>query len=110
MNTALKHVAPDYLYKMRIYGRPGAVAQKYNRNVSCGATTVQGESWTIPYSGVIEVTFESAAVGQCFETLGEWETWAVVDGHETTHLFVTYYDSKCYGASTCTQAKSYCYP
>lgn len=108
MDAGVSHAAPNYLYDFKIYGRPGATAQKFNRHVSCATPAYAAETWTIPASGWVGDAFETSPVG-CFETIGEWETWAVVDGHETNRVLVTFYSSLCSGASTCNQAKSYCW-
>jgi hypothetical protein len=108
MNGGVDHLAPDYLYEYRIYGRPGATYQKYNRYLSCGEPAHAAETGEIGASGWVGDTLETSAVG-CFETLGEWETWATVDGYETNHVLVTFYSTLCQGASSCSQAKSYCW-
>ena len=103
------HLAPNYAWDYKIHGRPGATAQKYNRQVSCGTAALAAESFDIGPSGWVGELFETSAVG-CFGTLGEWETWAEVDGYETNHLFITFYSSLCPAAKNCTLAKSYCVP
>ena len=109
MNVGVDHLAPNYLYDFKIYGRPGATAQKYNQQVSCGTAAYAAESFTIGSAGWVGEVLETGAAA-CIGTLGEWETWAVVDGFETNHVSATFYSSQCAGATTCTQAKSYCVP
>ena len=108
MNVGVDQLAPNYLYDYKIYGRPGATYQKFNRHVSCGKAAYAAESGVIGPSGWVGETLETSAVG-CFENLGEWETWATVDGYETNRALVTFYSTMCTGATTCTQAKSYCW-
>lgn len=108
MDLGVDHAAPDYTFDFKIYGRPGATAQKYNRHVSCSQPAYAAETYVIGPMGWYGETFESGAVG-CIETTGLWETWVVVDGHETNHVFATFYSSSCSGAATCNQAASYCW-
>lgn len=107
MDVGVDHLGSDYLYEFRIYGRPGAIAQKYNQHVSCGTAAYEAEALPIDGSGSVGDTLNTSAVG-CIDTLGSWDTWAVVDGYETNHALVTFYSSLCAEALTCSQANSYC--
>ena len=112
---------PGLLLGYRLYGRPGARVQKFNRHASCPGATfgeaseTAGSVVTIPASGVYSVEIDSADPLPCtFETQGRFEQYAEVDGLRVPQFGVfeqVIYNtgSGCGSAlATCTAARTYC--
>lgn len=108
------HVAPLYLSRFTIRGRPGAKAYRYYIKTSCGTAppSLTAESpLTIGTDGQYTFTIENGVDTNCTNAnLGRYEVWFVVDGHETVHNFVSVYNSSCPSVSTCAAAASFCPP
>ena len=106
-NIGIEHTAPNYLYTFTVHGRPGAAADQYNHHVSCGTAAELAATWQLDATGTYVDSPETEAYG-CLDTLGRWEVWVMVDGHESNHVFATYYNPGCAGAETCAAAASHC--
>lgn len=106
------HVAPEFLARYVVKGRPGAKAYRYFVKVSCGSSppSLTPESpLTIGSDGTYTFTLENTASTDCANAnLGRYEVWFVVDGHETTHQFDSVFNSTCPSVSTCAAAATIC--
>lgn len=113
-NLGATHVAPSFLARYAVRGRPGAKAYRYYIKTSCGSAppSLTAESpLTIGTDGQYTFTIENGADTNCTNAnLGRYEVWFVVDGHETAHNFVSVYNSTCPSVSTCAAAASFCPP
>jgi hypothetical protein len=111
------HPAPEVLLGYEVTGRPDAQVHVYALHVSCfDATDIEtSESAVNPprqLDALGSFLFEMSndvPMSDCeSEIFGQWETWAVVDGYETTRAIVTYHNPICAMASHCEQARRHC--
>ncbi len=112
-NLSKIHLSPEYFQKVVITGRPGAIAYRYYRKTSCGDTVgklVPGGGVSLDGTGVYVYVIENAAGdSSCTNgNLGVYESWVVVDGIETGHVFNRIYSSGCSTYSTCASVTSAC--
>ena len=109
-DLGVTHAKPlGYLERYTIEGRPGALAYRYARKVSCAGSVamVTPESpLTLDASGSYTLAVDNTASADCASgTIGKYEAWVVVDGIESAHNAVTFFNSKC---TTCAAAGSLC--
>lgn len=112
-NLSAIHVAPSYLEKIVITGRPGAIAYRYYRKTSCGETVgklVPEGPATLDGTGVYVYALENGvAYPECTNgNLGVYESWVVVDGVESSHVFNRVYSSGCATYATCASVDAAC--
>lgn len=102
------HSGPgQYHYKFTVSGRPGAEALQYNEQLSCGTAPVLAATYQLGANGTYVDLYSDVALS-CISWLGKWEVFVTVDGHESNHVFATYYNANCPGAVTCAEAATYC--
>lgn len=109
------HLAPSYFQKVVITGRPTAIAYRYYKKTSCGDTVaklVPGGGVPLDATGVYVFTIENGVsdVGCTNANLGAYESWVVVDGIETGHIFNRVFSSGCASYATCASVTSVCPP
>jgi hypothetical protein len=108
-NLAVTHASPSFFMRFTIHGRPGALAYRYAKKISCtGAVAmVTPESpLTLKSDGSYVFTIENTADTSCSNAnIGKFEAWIVVDGVETAHHEVSVYNSGC---TTCAAAATLC--
>ncbi len=109
--------SPSSLAGYLVTGRPGARVRKFNRHVSCGGGWSEAsETATTPTfldgSGEYLLEIRSASAISCdLGTLGQWESYAEVDGVRVPAVGTvlgTIYHSGCPATATCAMARSYC--
>lgn len=101
----------------RVYGRPGAVWTKENRQLSCGGAWADSETHTIGGSGVFSSTFAYGTSPCDLSSLGRWESRVRIHDTDSSTFFIggtpetTYYNSSCSSdRRTCSAARSFCPP
>ncbi len=101
----------------RIYGRPGAVWTKENRQVSCGGAWSSAGSDTIGGSGVFDRTFDYGTSPCNLSTLGRWEARIRIRDTDSSSFLIggtaesTFHNSACAAdRATCAAARSFCPP
>lgn len=112
-NLSAIHLSPSYLEKVVITGRPGAIAYRYYRKTSCGETVgklVPEGPATLDATGVYVYVIENGvAYPECTNgNLGVYESWVVVDGIESAHVFNRIYSSGCATYATCASVDKAC--
>jgi hypothetical protein len=108
-DLAVTHGAPAFFMRFTIHGRPGALAYRYAKKISCAGAVamVTPESpMTLKSDGSYSFTIENTANADCANAnIGKYEAWIVVDGVETTHHEVSVFNSGC---TTCAAASTLC--
>lgn len=108
-NLAVTHAAPAFFMRFTVHGRPGALAYRYAKKISCAGAVpmVTPESpLTLKADGSYVFTIENTADTSCSNAnIGKYEAWIVVDGVESAHHEVTAYNSGC---TTCAAAATLC--
>lgn len=113
-DIGVEHVAPAFLLRTTVHGRPNAVARRYCIHTSCpGAKAFETTDSPYPLdaTGVHVVELTNPPIPDCqFENLGTWECWFEVDGKLSNHGAGAVYNSLCAEIATCDLAKQFCPP
>lgn len=111
-DLGVTHVKPAFFARFTVRGRPGALAHRMYKKVSCpGATTAEapGSPFSLGPTGMYSETLENTATSDCANgNLGRYEVWFVVDGQETTHHVTSVFNSACVLYATCGTVTSAC--
>jgi hypothetical protein len=110
-DLGVTHVMPAFLGRFTIHGRPGATVTRWATKISCPSPTPTqvGGPWTLNAGGTYSETIENTATASCTHgALGRYDVWVIVDGQESVHQVVSYFNSACPTYSTCASVGNAC--